>query len=241
MELRQYWRVLVRRRNIIRNTVLLVAVLGLLTAGYTYYSTQYLGTTTIGVQAQPININRPSIDTQSTSYGNTDQVIDDLIIRAGTITYFKGVRDRLDRVYHVTFKDYKPISQGLKVFKANQGHGIYIQWPDTNSNRATNVVAAASLELRDYVKVYKNTLNPGLDIKAAITDDPTYKKVSLTSVLTQFLLRAALGLVAGIILAYLFEYLDDSLQDEADVQRWMNLPTLAVIPGGSPARRLRSA
>ena len=56
-----------------------------------------------------------------------------------------------------------------------------------------------------------------------------------------FLLRLALGLVAGIIVAYLFEYLDDTVQDEADVQRWVGVPTLAVIPGGRQARRARSA
>ena len=46
---------------------------------------------------------------------------------------------------------------------------------------------------------------------------------------------------AGVILAYVWEYLDPTIQDEADAQRWLGAPTLAVIPGGSRARRTRSA
>ncbi len=240
MELKYYWRVLARRRNIIRNTFLIVAVIGLLSVAYSYYGDQYQGTTTIGVQVQPNKINNPSIDTQAAAYGNTDQVIDDLDNYAGTITYFKAVSARLKSAYHIN-KDYKAISQGLKVFKSSQGHSIYIEWPGTNSTQVTNIVAAAEEALRSYVLVYHSTLNPGMSIKTAVTENPTYKRTSLSSMAIQFLLRAALGLVAGIILAYLFEYLDDSIQDESDVRHWMNLPTLAVIPGGQPARRTRSA
>jgi capsular polysaccharide biosynthesis protein len=74
-----------------------------------------------------------------------------------------------------------------------------------------------------------------------VIDPPTAQRISLTKPLADVVLRMVLGLVAGIIVAFLFEYLDDTVQDEADVQRWMGLPTLAVIPGGRQAGRARSA
>jgi capsular polysaccharide biosynthesis protein len=78
---------------------------------------------------------------------------------------------------------------------------------------------------------------PAIDTVAV--DPPKAQLVALGTPLADFLLRAALGLVAGLILAYLFEYLDDTVQDEADVEYWLGLPTLAVIPGRRS--RLRSA
>ena len=53
MELRQYWRVLVRRRAVVRNTFLLVALLAVLSVGYSYYNGRYVGKAKIGVQVQP--------------------------------------------------------------------------------------------------------------------------------------------------------------------------------------------
>jgi len=78
-------------------------------------------------------------------------------------------------------------------------------------------------------------------IKSIVTDPPTTQRVSFSKPIIDVLLRVVIGLVAGIILAYLFEYLDDTLQDEHDVRQWMDLPTLAVIPGGQASRRARSA
>ena len=95
--------------------------------------------------------------------------------------------------------------------------------------------------LRAWVQVYHKTVLPNTPaIDTVAVDPPKAQLVALSTPLADFLLRAALGLVAGLILAYLFEYLDDTVQDEADVQYWLGLPTLAVIPGRRRSR-LRSA
>ncbi len=247
MELRQYWRVLVRRRNVIRNTFLVVAVLGLLTVAYGYYNAQYLGETKIALQVRENpKSNASVVDPAAAASANTDQVINALVVYAGTTDYFKAVSAELKHTYGINM-DYKAVGQILSsspggVFRSGEAHDIIIQAASSNGKRASNFVTAAETQLRAHVKPYHDQLFPDLpDIKNSLDEQPIAKHVSLSKPLIDVLLRAVLGLVAGIILAYLFEYLDDTLQDEADVRQWMSLPTLAVIPGGAPVRRSRGA
>lgn len=244
MELRQYWHVLVRRRTVILYTFLVVAVLALITVGYSYYGSRYLGQTQIGIQMQqnPLLSGKGTvIDPQQTAYQNTGPVEDALTNYAGSVHYFTLVSQELRNKYHINM-DERAIGQGLKVFEANSGHSIFIQWPSSSETKATQIVAAAGDQLIDYIPVYHDTLLPNSPrIDHSYVDPPTTKRVGLTSPLAQFLIRAALGIVAGIILAFLFEYLDDTVQDESDVRHWLGVPALAVIPGGRQSTRTRSA
>lgn len=244
MELRQYWHVLVRRRIALRNTFLIVAVISLLMVAYSYYNSRYLGETQIGVQAQPnpvLNSKGAVIDAQQAANTNTGAIEDALANYAGSEKYFRLVSQELKDKYGVNL-DYRTIGSGLKVFEASTGHSIYVEWPSSTQARATDIVAAAGDQVIKYIPIYHDTLQPNSPpIKSSYVDPPTTKRVGLSKPVADFLLRLALGLVAGIVVAYLFEYLDDTVQDEADVQRWLGAPTLAVIPGGRQARRARSA
>jgi len=247
VELRYYWRVLARRRNVIRNTFLVVAILGLLTVAYGYYNAQYVGETKLALAVQKNPDSRASVvDPNAAAFQNTDQVINALVQHAGTTDYFKAVSAELKQKYGINM-DYKAVGQTLSsspggVFRSGEAHDIIVQAPGASERKVTDIVTAAEEQLRAYVPVYHDQLNPALPlIKVTLDEQPIGKHVSLTKPLIDFVLRLAIGLVAGIILAYLFEYLDDTLQDEHDVQQWMHLPTLAVIPGGRPPRRARSA
>jgi len=78
-------------------------------------------------------------------------------------------------------------------------------------------------------------------IVTTVTDPANARRESLSKPVADVLLRLALGLVAGIILAYLLEYLDNTIKGEADVQQYLNVPVLGVIPPERPARRGRRA
>lgn len=47
---------------------------------------------------------------------------------------------------------------------------------------------------------------------------------------TNVMAAAVLGVVMGIVLAFLFEYVDDTIKDNADVERFVGLTTLGAIP-----------
>ncbi len=237
MELRQYWRVLVRRRNVIRNTFLLVAVLGLLTVAYSYLGASYQGHAQFNVAVQPEGRSRTQIyDVNAAAQQNTTYAVQELTKYAATTQYFKDVSKAIGGKSN----DWKAIQQASKVYLLPDSHDIYVEYDGSNQNKIGRIVTEETALLQAHIGVVGQTFGFP-PIKSIVTDLPTTQRVSYSKPLVDFLLRAALGLVAGIILAYLFEYLDDTVQDEADVRQWMNLPTLAVIPGGSPVRRPRSA
>ena len=240
MELRQYWRVLVRRRAVVRNTFLLVALLAVLSVGYSYYNGRYLGKAKIGVQVQPNNqIRGAVVDPQEAANTNTESVVGDLTTYASGRIYFESIAQELRQRYHVTM-DWRTLQQGTKVYPVPNSHIIYIQLSGSNEAKVRAIITAAVDQLRAWTQVYHATLLPNTPaIDTVAVDPPKAQLLGLSTPLADFLLRAALGLVAGLILAYLFEYLDDTVHDEADVQYWLGLPTLAVIPGRRS--RLRSA
>ena len=240
MELRQYWRVLVRRHAVVRYTFLLVALLALLSVGYSYYNGRYLGKAKIGVQVQPnTKIKSPVVDPQQAANTNTDSVVGDLTTYASGRLYFESIVSELRHRYHFTV-DWRSLQQGTKVENIPGSHVLSIQFSGSNQARVGDIITAAVDRLRAWVQVYHKTVLPNTPaIDTVAVDPPKAQLVALSTPLADFLLRAALGLVAGLILAYLFEYLDDTVQDEADVEYWLGLPTLAVIPGRRS--RLRSA
>lgn len=61
--------------------------------------------------------------------------------------------------------------------------------------------------------------------EAAIPQDPVKPKKKLNLILS-----IIFGLMTGVGISFLWEYLDQSLRTEEDVQRYMDLPVLSVIP-----------
>ncbi|MBX5489907.1 MAG: hypothetical protein IRZ14_02025 [Chloroflexi bacterium] len=70
-------------------------------------------------------------------------------------------------------------------------------------------------------------------------DEPTPPRLHWPQTRVFVLSGLLLGLLIGLVLAFVREYLDDSLKSPAEVERYLGLPTLAVIPrapAGVPAR-----
>lgn len=241
MELQRYWHVLVRRWRAVRNVFVLVALLSVVSVAYSYYGARYLGRTVIGVQVQPNPVNNAVVDPQQAAYQNTGDVVNDLASYGTNTIYFKDVSAELAHKYGIQ-KDWKAIGSSLQVVPATSGHGLYIGWKDTTDRVATAVVAAAADQMRAYVPLYHARLQSHSPaIVTTVTDPANARRESLSKPVADVLLRLALGLVAGIILAYLLEYLDNTIKGEADVQQYLNVPVLGVIPPERPARRGRRA
>ena len=67
--------------------------------------------------------------------------------------------------------------------------------------------------------------------KAALPLVPIKPKKGLN-----FILSILFGLMTGVGLAFLLEYMDRSLRTEEDVQRYMDLPVLSVVPEADKAK-----
>jgi len=97
---------------------------------------------------------------------------------------------------------------------------------------------------------YLNTLNQKeRELKATSTDNGTNVSVVSYSRLPHeptgpqrtrnILVAMALALLAGIGLAFLLDFLDDTVKSLDDVDRYIHLPTLALIPAARSEKRLR--
>jgi len=245
VELRHYWRVLTRRRNVIRNTFLIVALLSLVLVAYSYYNAQYVGHAKIQVQVRPdySRAQNPNYDAVTTAQQNTTTAVQELTSYAATVQYFKDINAEMGGKPN----DWKGIQQGMKVYQLPDSHDVYIEYDGANQNKVNATIKAATHQFILYIPTFQR-VSAMPTISNDVTDPPTAQHVGLTTPLQAFLLRLVIGLVAGIILAYLFEYLDDTVQDGDDVARWMGLPTLAVVPGsgalrtvGGQARLIRGA
>jgi len=113
VELRYYWRVLARRRNVIRNTVLIVAVLGLLTVVYSYAGALYQGHAQLSVAVQPADRSRNQIyDVDAAAQANTTTAVQELTKYAATTQYFRDVSAATGG----NTNDCKAIQQASKIY-----------------------------------------------------------------------------------------------------------------------------
>lgn len=239
MELRQYWRVLARRGKIVRNVFLVALVLSLATTSYTLYTSAWQGSTQINVQMQQEAVPNAVVDPIQAATQNTDQVVLALTAYATTPDYFKSVSAAL-KTKGINIP-WDALGQSLDVH-TGKSHTVFINWSDSDPNRPRTIVAVAEQKLLQWLPAWQRQYLPSAPrIRAAIFAVPNVQRTHLSKSLTNLGLKIVLGLIAGVILAYLWEYLDPTIQDEADAQRWLGAPTLAVIPGGSRARRTRSA
>lgn len=75
---------------------------------------------------------------------------------------------------------------------------------------------------------------------AELTDQALFSQIDLASMeeiksstsreITNAAIRVIIGIVAALALAFLLEYLDNSVRDERDAQRVLDLPVLGTIP-----------
>lgn len=241
MELRQYWRILVRRRNVLRNTFLLAILVALVTTGYSSYNSFWRAGASIDmqVQPQPKAVTDSVVDPTLAAHQSTDQVVLAVSLYATTKEFLKALSDGIKPYgYNI---DWQALGQGLDVH-TSKSHVIDISWSSSDEGEAKSIVTVAANLLLAYVPVWqKDALPHSPPIQRFIFDPPATQRLHITKALSDFGMKLAVGLVAGLILVYLFEYLDVTVQDEADAQRWLGYPTLAVIPGATKTRRTRSA
>jgi capsular exopolysaccharide synthesis family protein len=141
-------------------------------------------------------------------------------------------------------------------WEAAQGHEASVrqryeqQRGTTNDQTRDQIEMAAFSQKLETSKQYLNTLlqkqrevqisqgDPGSDVNIE-----NYSRVPRSAVgparLRNVMIALALSLVAGIGLAFLLDFLDDTVKSLDDVDRYIHLPALAMIPAGVGNPRLK--
>lgn len=141
-------------------------------------------------------------------------------------------------------------------WEAAQGHEASVrqryeqQRGTTNQQTRDQIEMAAFSQRLETSKQYLNTLlqkqrevqiaqgDPGSDVNIE-----NYSRVPRSPVgparMRNVMIALALSLVAGIGLAFLLDFLDDTVKSLDDVDRYIHLPALAMIPAGAGNPRLK--
>ncbi|MFE5426916.1 YveK family protein [Peribacillus simplex] len=97
---------------------------------------------------------------------------------------------------------------------------------DSNPSKAVKIANTVSVTFQKEIKNIMNVDNVSVLAKAEIKENPSPVK---PSPLLNIAIAVVVGLMAGIGLAFLLEYLDNTIKDEDDIDRLLDLPLLGSI------------
>lgn len=257
MELRQYWNVVWKRKWLVAAIVGLTALFSaylFLTGGRTYDADMHFTMRQESSYTQTSNLPFFNFDDyyrwisaeylvddytqliESDSYGNS--VIDAMKeqLAAGkydTVTSSDGklkmdtgkLKEQLDKIKPEDIIAYTGADRRHRELR------VFVQAPSRD-------LAIAILDATGIVFT-NNRLKP-VENRGTITDKPILAQIdepklddiksSSSRDLTSAIVRVIMGLAGAIALAFLLEYLDNSVRDERDAKRVLDLPVLGAIP-----------
>lgn len=97
---------------------------------------------------------------------------------------------------------------------------------DSNPSEAVEIANTVSETFQKEIKAIMNVDNVSVLAKAEIKENPIPVK---PNPLLNIAIAVVVGLMAGIGLAFLLEYMDNTIKDEGDIERLLELPILGSI------------
>ncbi|MDV7767101.1 YveK family protein [Peribacillus sp. CSMR9] len=97
---------------------------------------------------------------------------------------------------------------------------------DSNPTKAVEIANTISATFQKEIKDIMNVDNVSILAKAEIKDNPAPVK---PNPLLNIAIAVVVGLMAGVGLAFLLEYMDNTIKDEDDIEKLLELPILGSI------------
>ena len=122
-------------------------------------------------------------------------------------------------------KSYEELKKAIKVTNPSNTHMLRIAVTDKDPQLAARISNALADELREEIAEVMNTDRPSTVEKAVVPERPSSPSVKRNTVL------GALVLAVLVILIIVIRYLsDDTIKDDDDVRKYLELDTLAQFP-----------
>ncbi|MES1038105.1 YveK family protein [Peribacillus simplex] len=118
------------------------------------------------------------------------------------------------------------LSQKITINSQQNSQVFSLTVQDSNPSKAVEIANAVSATFQKEIKEIMNVDNVSVLAKAEIKENPTPVK---PDPLMNIAIAVVVGLMAGIGLAFLLEYLDNTIKDEDDIDRLLELPILGSI------------
>ncbi|MFE4810522.1 YveK family protein [Peribacillus simplex] len=118
------------------------------------------------------------------------------------------------------------LSQKITINSQENSQVFSLTVQDSNSARAVEIANTVSSIFQKEIKDIMKVDNVSVLAKAEVKENPTPVK---PNPLLNIAIAVVVGLMAGIGLAFLLEYLDNTIKDEGDIERLLDLPLLGSI------------
>ncbi|MGE6716281.1 YveK family protein [Peribacillus frigoritolerans] len=118
------------------------------------------------------------------------------------------------------------LSQKITINSQENSQVFSLAVQDSNPAKAVEIANTVSGTFQKEIKDIMNVNNVSVLAKAEIKENPSPVK---PDPLMNIAIAVVVGLMAGIGLAFLLEYLDNTIKDEDDIERLLELPILGSI------------
>ncbi|USK78810.1 capsular biosynthesis protein [Peribacillus frigoritolerans] len=118
------------------------------------------------------------------------------------------------------------LSQKITINSQENSQVFSLTVHDSNPTKAVEIANTVSSIFQKEIKDIMKVDNVSILAKAEIKENPTPVK---PNPLLNIAIAVVVGLMAGIGLAFLLEYLDNTIKDEDDIERLLDLPLLGSI------------
>ncbi|MES9740255.1 Wzz/FepE/Etk N-terminal domain-containing protein, partial [Peribacillus frigoritolerans] len=118
------------------------------------------------------------------------------------------------------------LSQKITINSQENSQVFSLTVQDSNPSKAVEIANTVSSIFQKEIKDIMNVDNVTVLAKAEIKENPTPVK---PNPLLNIAIAIVFGLMAGIGLAFLLEYMDNTIKDEGDIERLLELPILGSI------------
>ncbi|WP_330501364.1 Wzz/FepE/Etk N-terminal domain-containing protein [Peribacillus frigoritolerans] len=118
------------------------------------------------------------------------------------------------------------LSQKITINSQENSQVFSLTVQDSNPAKAVEIANTVSSIFQKEIKDIMKVDNVSILAKAEVKENPTPVK---PNPLLNIAIAVVVGLMAGIGLAFLLEYLDNTIKDEDDIDRLLDLPLLGSI------------
>ncbi|MDW7613467.1 Wzz/FepE/Etk N-terminal domain-containing protein [Peribacillus simplex] len=118
------------------------------------------------------------------------------------------------------------LSQKITINSQENSQVFSLTVQDSNPTKAVEIANTVSATFQKEIKDIMNVDNVSILAKAEIKDNPTPVK---PNPVLNIAIAVVVGLMAGVGLAFLLEYMDNTIKDEDDIEKLLELPILGSI------------
>ncbi|MFC9597785.1 YveK family protein [Peribacillus butanolivorans] len=118
------------------------------------------------------------------------------------------------------------LSQKITINSQENSQVFSLTVQDSDPSKAVEIANAVSGTFQKEIKDIMNVDNVSILAKAEVKENPTPVK---PSPLLNIAIAVVVGLMAGTGLAFLLEYMDNTIRDEKDIEKLLDLPLLGSI------------